>query len=134
MYSENLFQVGAPLAPIPLNRPQRRNPPRPTPPREPGHPPQPARLRASRPGIVITRAVPRADLDRAVDELAARLAAKSPIVMRLGLQAFYATQDMELAPALRHLQQQLFAVLATDDAREGLTAFLEKRPPAWKGR
>jgi len=54
--------------------------------------------------------------------------------MRLGLEAFYRVQDLELEPALRWLEQQLVAVLATEDAREGLTAFLEKRAPNWKGR
>ena len=41
---------------------------------------------------------------------------------------------MELEPALQYLQAQLVAVLGTDDAREGLMAFLEKRKPVWKGR
>ncbi len=83
---------------------------------------------------LITRAVPRDRLEAEVDELATKLASKSPVVMRMGLEAFYHVQDMELEPALRHLQQQLVAVLATEDAREGLTAFLEKRAPQWKGR
>jgi enoyl-CoA hydratase len=83
---------------------------------------------------LITRAVPRERLDAEVAALADKLAGKSPAVMRLGLTAFHATQDMELEPALRHLEGQLMAVLATEDAREGLMAFLEKRPPQWKGR
>ena len=52
----------------------------------------------------------------------------------MGLQAFYETQDMELERALPYLQAQLLAVLATEDAREGLTAFFEKREPQWKVR
>jgi enoyl-CoA hydratase/carnithine racemase len=83
---------------------------------------------------LITRAVPRERLEAEVEALAAKLAGKSPAVMRLGLEAFYATQDLELEPALRHLERQLMAVLATEDAREGLMAFLEKRAPQWKGK
>ena len=83
---------------------------------------------------LITRAVPKDKLEAEVQALAEKLASKSPAIMRLGLQAFYATQDLELEPALRYLEQQLVAVLSTEDAREGLMAFLEKRAPDWKGR
>jgi enoyl-CoA hydratase/carnithine racemase len=83
---------------------------------------------------LITRAVPKERLQAEVDALCDKLAAKSPVVMRMGLEAFYRVQDMELEPALKHLQAQLVAVLGTEDAREGLTAFLEKRAPQWKGR
>jgi enoyl-CoA hydratase len=83
---------------------------------------------------LITRAVPRDRLEAEVEALAQKLASKSPVVMRLGLEAFYRVQDLELEPALQHLQGQLMAVLGTEDAREGLTAFLEKRAPQWRGR
>ena len=83
---------------------------------------------------LITRAVPRDKLEAEVQALAEKLAGKSPAIMRLGLQAFYATQDLELEPALRHLELQLMSVLSTEDAREGLMAFLEKRAPNWKER
>lgn len=83
---------------------------------------------------LITRAVPRDRLEAEVQALADKLASKSPAIMRMGLEAFYRVQDMELEPALHHLQAQLVAVLGTEDAREGLMAFLEKRAPQWKGR
>lgn len=83
---------------------------------------------------LVTRAVPRDRLEAEVEALAAKLAQKSPLVMRMGLEAFYAVQDLELEPALQYLQSQLVAVLATEDAREGMAAFLEKRAPKWQGR
>ena len=83
---------------------------------------------------LITRAVPRERLQAEVDALADKLAGKSPVVLRMGLEAFYRVQDLELEPALQYLQGQLMAVLGTEDAREGLMAFLEKRAPQWKGR
>jgi enoyl-CoA hydratase/carnithine racemase len=83
---------------------------------------------------LINRAVPAAELEDAAIALATRLASRSPSAMRLGLRAFYATQDMPLRPALEALEKQLAAVLATEDAHEGLTAFFEKRAPVWKGR
>ena len=83
---------------------------------------------------LITRAVPRDRLEAEVAALVEKLAAKSPAVTRLGLQAFHEVQDKELAPSLRWLEGQLGVVLQTEDAKEGLTAFLEKRPPVWKDR
>ena len=80
---------------------------------------------------LITRAVPRDRLEAEVGALVEKLAGKSPLVMQLGLAAFHVAQPMELAPALRYLEGQLMAVLGTDDAREGLMAFLEKRAPSW---
>ncbi len=82
----------------------------------------------------VTRVVPHDQLDAAVDELAATLAAKSPAVMKLGRQAFYAVWDMAAPQALAHLHAMLSITNQTEDAAEGIAAFLEKRPPQWRGR
>jgi len=82
---------------------------------------------------LVTRVVPAAELEAATMKLAGELASRSPAVLRLGLRAFYRSQDMEIEPQLRYLQGELGRVLATDDAKEGIAAFLAKRPPVWRG-
>jgi enoyl-CoA hydratase/carnithine racemase len=67
-------------------------------------------------------------------QLASEIADRSPAAIRLGLHAFYRSQDMELEPQLKYLEAELRRVLALEDAREGITAFLQKRKPVWKGR
>ncbi len=81
----------------------------------------------------VNRMVPHGELDAAVDELTSVLAAKSPAVMRLGRGSFYAVQDMAAPEALAHLHAMLTLTNQTDDAAEGMAAFLEKRPPLWRG-
>ena len=83
---------------------------------------------------LITRAVPRDRLDAEVHLLCDKLLGKSPLIMEMGLQAYHHMQDLELEGALRYLEAELGRVLATEDAAEGLMAFLQKRPPSWKGR
>jgi enoyl-CoA hydratase/carnithine racemase len=83
---------------------------------------------------LVNRVVPASELDAAVDELAAKLEKKSPIIMKLGRDSFYRIQDMEFRAALEYLQAQLSLVTLTEDTREGVTAFFEKREPEFKGR
>lgn len=88
---------------------------------------------AERLGLV-NRVVNGDDLDAVVDEVVGGLAAQSPAAIALGKQAFYAVEDMDLDTALDHLHHGLTAIATTDDAAEGVGAFLERRPPEWTGR
>jgi enoyl-CoA hydratase len=83
---------------------------------------------------LINRVVPAASLEAETMALATELAELSPATIALGLRAFYRSQDMELGAALRFLEGELGRVLALEDAREGLAAFLQKRKPVWRGR
>jgi enoyl-CoA hydratase len=82
----------------------------------------------------INRVVPAGELDTAVDELAATVAAKSPVVVRWGRDSFYRVLDMGADEALDYLHAMLTVTTTTEDAAEGLAAFAEKRKPTWKGR
>jgi enoyl-CoA hydratase/carnithine racemase len=88
---------------------------------------------AARLGFV-NRAVAPEALDAEVKAITVAIASKSATTMRLGLRALAAQDDLDLEQALPMLRDRLAEVLATDDAREGLMAFLEKRPPRWTGR
>jgi len=83
---------------------------------------------------LVNRAVPPAELEAETMKLATEISERSPAALRLGLHAFYRSQDMELEPQLRFLQAELGRVLALEDAAEGIAAFLGKRKPVWKGR
>lgn len=82
----------------------------------------------------VTRVVPAGELDAAVDELAATLAATSPLVSRWGRQSFYRALEMRADDALDYLQAMLSVTTLSEDSAEGITAFLEKRSPEWRGR
>ena len=88
---------------------------------------------AERIGIV-NKVVPRAELDDAVADWAAKLASKSPLLMRMGKDAMFRQQDMAFMDALDYLRGNLSMALSTDDVVEGVTAFMEKREPNWKGK
>ena len=83
---------------------------------------------------IINRVVPREQLDSAVKEIADQLAKKSPVAMRLGRDSFYRQQDMDFRAALHYLHGQFLLVSQTEDSREGIKAFFEKREPDFKGR
>ncbi|MCE5274295.1 MAG: enoyl-CoA hydratase-related protein [Syntrophaceae bacterium] len=83
---------------------------------------------------LVTRVVPAGELDAEVEAVLKSLTAKSPIGMRIGKEAFNAAADMPLTEALDFLSGKLVEVASTADAREGITAFIEKRPPVFQGK
>src|SRR4051812_42193832 len=88
---------------------------------------------AERIGIV-NKVVAAGEFDAAVRDWATRLAAKSPVLMRMGKDAMFRQQDMALLDALDFLRSQLTIAMSTEDIVEGVQAFFEKREPQWKGR
>jgi enoyl-CoA hydratase/carnithine racemase len=78
--------------------------------------------------------VPAEEFDDTVRAWAHKVAAKSPLLMRLGKDAVNATRDMSLPDALAALRPQLALALTTEDIREGVAAFREKRQPEWRLR
>jgi 3-hydroxypropionyl-coenzyme A dehydratase len=83
---------------------------------------------------IVNRVVAPEELDTSVAEWARALAAKSPLIVKLGKDALYAQQDMALGEALEFQRSQLAIALSTHDVREGVAAFMERREPTWTGR
>ena len=88
---------------------------------------------AERIGIV-NRVVAPDEFEAAVSDWAHKLAAKSPVLMRMGKDAIYRQMDMAFEDALDYLRAQLTIAFSTEDIQEGVKAFFEKRDPEWTGR
>ena len=84
-------------------------------------------------GLVNYVAAPE-DLDARTDWLVERVVSKSPTAIRRGKYALTATSGMTFEQAIAFLESQLGLMPMTEDAREGLAAFAEKRDPDWTGR
>ena len=83
---------------------------------------------------LVNRVLPAEEFAAGVADWAAKLAGRSPLIMKLGKDALWRSGDMGLEDALDYLRSQLSLALSTEDIVEGVSAFFQKRPPVWKGR
>jgi enoyl-CoA hydratase/carnithine racemase len=83
---------------------------------------------------LVSQVVPRADLGPTVEALARALAGLSPSAVGIAKEAFYTALELDHAQALAYLRDLITIVARSDDAKEGIAAFLAKRPPIWTGR
>jgi enoyl-CoA hydratase/carnithine racemase len=88
---------------------------------------------AERLGLV-NKVVPPDELEEATMEMAGKLAAKSPLALQIGKTGLYAMQDVPYHQSIDYLSELFAALCSTEDAEEGVQAFLEKRKPEWKER
>jgi enoyl-CoA hydratase/carnithine racemase len=83
---------------------------------------------------LVNRVVPVEELDQKAREWAAALARKSPLAVQMAKKAFYTAEGMDYYKALEYMTDNLARLCTTEDSKEGISAFLEKRQPQWKGR
>ncbi len=81
---------------------------------------------------LVNRVVPAEQLEAETMALAGKLAKKSPLALQMGKEAFYGMSDLEYTKALAYSNEVFSALCVTEDAMEGIEAFLNKREPEWK--
>ena len=82
---------------------------------------------------LINKVVPREELEKESLRIVEGLASKSPCAMQLSKRAFYAASEMDYRQAFEYMNEAFARLCSTEDAQEGVRAFLEKRKPSWKG-
>ena len=83
---------------------------------------------------LVNRVVPEAELDSATLGLANKMAAKSPLTLKIGKEAFYKQLDKDMSGAYEYCSRVMVENMMARDAEEGIDAFLEKRTPVWRGK
>jgi enoyl-CoA hydratase/carnithine racemase len=81
---------------------------------------------------LVNRVVPKEKLQEEAMELASKLANKSPVALKMGKKSYYAMSDMGYEEALAYLGEAFSLLCCTEDAKEGVNAFLNKREPKWQ--
>jgi len=81
---------------------------------------------------LVNKIVPKDELEAEARRYAETLAQKSPIAVQIAKSAFYASEDMEYAKQFGYMNEAFARLCTTDDAKEGVLAFFEKRKPVWK--
>ena len=83
---------------------------------------------------LINRSVPAKLLNKAVSEVANKIASKSPLTLKIGKEAFYKQLEMPLSEAYEYTSKVMIQNMQARDAEEGINAFIEKRLPVWTGK
>jgi enoyl-CoA hydratase/carnithine racemase len=83
---------------------------------------------------LVNRVVPGEQLDVAVQELAQKIKSKTPVAVAAGKRMFYRQLDMGIEQAYELASQTMACNMKTEDVAEGIDAFMQKRPPVWRGR
>jgi enoyl-CoA hydratase/carnithine racemase len=81
---------------------------------------------------LINRIVPKDEIDSLALEWARDLAQKSPVAVQIAKTAFYQSEDMHYEDQFAYMNQAFAKLCTTDDAKEGVKAFFEKRNPVWQ--